>query len=120
MADMPLLWLTYMGHIPREGTVECWRKKPSKIIKKHLLHYKCYGFLSKPIIHCPGHQKGTAEIAWRNRLANKATREATQVFTAYILVALSLPALPAIPKYTAEDKIRPSVREVAEEKMDGG
>ena len=21
--DMPLLWLTYMGHIPREGTVEC-------------------------------------------------------------------------------------------------
>lgn len=29
-------------------------------------------------IHCPGHQKGTSEIARENRKANKATREAAK------------------------------------------
>lgn len=56
------------------------------------------------IIHCPGHQIGTSEIARGNRLTNKAKREATQASIAHILVTLSAPALSAVFKYTSEDK----------------
>ena len=57
--------------------------------------------LKVAIIHCPGHQKGTSEIARGNRLADKAKREAS---TANSLVSLLPPVLPAIPKYTSKDK----------------
>ena len=45
------------------------------------------------IIPCPGHKKGTAELAREYRLADEAKREASQASISYILVALSPSAL---------------------------
>jgi hypothetical protein len=60
--------------------------------------------LTVAIIHCPGYQKGKAEVAWGNRLADKATRKDSQASTANILVALLPPEPPDISKYTTKDK----------------
>lgn len=60
--------------------------------------------LKVAIIHCPGHQNGTSEIAWGDRLANKAKREATQASIAHTPVTLSALALSAVFRYTSEDK----------------
>jgi hypothetical protein len=51
------------------------------------------------MIHCPGHQEGTTEIARGSRLADKAEREATQASTDSTLIALLLTVLPDIPEY---------------------
>jgi hypothetical protein len=72
--------------------------------------------LKVAIIHCPGHQKGTSEIARGNRLADKAKREAS---TANSLVSLLPPVLPAIPKYTSKDKWHQGKRQGVYRRDDG-
>ena len=53
--------------------------------------------LKMAIIHSPEHQKGPMETDKKNRMADKAVREADMVHTAHILVSLSLPAVLAVP-----------------------
>lgn len=73
--------------------------------------------LKVAVIHCPGHQNGTSEIAWGNGVSNKAKREATQASIAHTLVTLSAPHSQLSSNILLRtNKIRPNARKSTEEK----
>ena len=62
--DMPLLWLLYMGHIPRENIIDDRRKTHQNLGKNILALLAALWFPFKmAIFHCPRHQKGISKIA---------------------------------------------------------